>query len=47
MFDISNVLERIVYIEKIRNNVQWVGSNNNEELDLEIKGYERNYEQWV
>jgi hypothetical protein len=39
------VLEGIGYIEKTKNNVQWVGSNNNEEMDLEIKGYKKKLEQ--
>lgn len=33
IYDITNVLEGIGYIEKMKNNVQWVGGNKDEFID--------------
>jgi hypothetical protein len=41
IYDITNVLEGIGYIEKTKNNVMWVGPNENEQLDIEIKEYKK------
>ena len=40
IYDITNVLEGIGYIEKTKNNVKWVGSNNNDIVNDDTNQYQ-------